>query len=366
MVAGKMDRGGLEAMLMGFFRNIDRQQVTFDFLLHYAEEGFYDSEIKALGGNIFYLPRLKPQNLFRYLVALIRFFRRHKGEYDIIHGHLTSVGILYLPIAKLFGVKTTIIHAHYADTKGNRYALLERLMLLPLRFCADYYFACSDKAAKFCFGNRITKKQNYKLIKNAVDTAKFAFQPELRRIKRKELGIAENAFAVLHVGRFEQEKNQAFLLDVLTELIKEESNAVLIIVGEGSLRKTVTERAAEMHLTDAVRFTGARNDVNEILSAADSFVLPSFFEGLPVSGIEAQTSGLPCIFSDRVTTEIDVTGNCSFVPLSDSALWANTLLQCKNKPRTDKSDTVRGAGYDIRQQAKELEAFYLECPRLGT
>jgi Glycosyltransferase len=360
MVAGRMNRGGLEAMLMGFFRNVDREKVTFDFMVNYEEEGFYDREIKALGGKIYIMPRLNPKNIFRYVSGLNRFFKEHKGEYDVVHGHLTSVGILYLTIAKWHGVKTTAIHAHYTDTVGNHYALLERLMLLPLRFCTDYFFACSDKAAKFCYGKNIVTKPNYKLIKNGVDIDKYKFNSDLRMKKRQELGIAEK-YTILNVGRFETQKNHVFLMQIMKELHEKEKDAVLILVGSGSLEEKIKALAKDYGLDEYVLFTGDRSDVNELLLAADVFVLPSLFEGLPVVGIEAQTSGIPCLFSDTVTTEIDITGNCKFLPIDDSDKWVKTILKDKNIQRTDTSQLVQSAGYDIKEQAKWLEDFYLKA-----
>ena len=263
MVVGRMHYGGLEMMLMNFFRNIDRTKVSFDFMCNYEEEGIFDKEIKALGGKIFIMPRLSPKNLFKYTFAVAKFFKAHKGEYDIVHGNLTSIGIIYLTIAKLYGVKIRIIHAHYAEAKNNKYAKLERLLLLPLRFCADYYFSCSDKAAQFCFGKNILNKKNYYLIKNGVNVNKFVFNQTVRDEKRKELNL-DGKFAVCHIGRFGEEKNHKFLIEIFKEIVQMDESAVLVLVGNGLLFEDVKAQVKEYRLEDKVHFLGVRDDIAEM------------------------------------------------------------------------------------------------------
>jgi glycosyltransferase involved in cell wall biosynthesis len=359
MVAGRMHYGGLEMMLMSFFRNIDRTKISFDFMLNYDEEGFFDNEIKSLGGRIFIMPRLHPKNLFKYIYSVNKFFSEHKGEYDIIHGHLTSVGIIYLTLAKLHGIKTRIIHAHYAETKNNKFAKLEKILLFPLRFCADYYFACSNKAAKFCFGENIINKNKYHLIKNGIDTQRFIFNEAVRENKRKELNL-DDKFAICHIGRFGEEKNHSFLIEVFKELIEIEKNAVLVLVGSGVLLEEIKSKVKSYNLQDSVYFLGARNDVFEIVQAVDIFVLPSFYEGLPVVSAEAQAAGLKCIFSDAITTEADITGNCKFLSLNSSAkAWVIEILSEKGYNRENMTRKIKNAGYDIKEQTKWLENFYI-------
>lgn len=358
MVAGQMHMGGLEIMLMNFLRNIDREKVHIDFLLHYKEKGDFDDEIRSLGSKIYVMPKLRPQNVFKYIASLCRFFREHRGEYDIVHGNITSSGIIYLTIAKIFGVKTRIIHAHYGDVKGNHHEKLERIMLKPLRFCANYYFACSDRAGEFCFGKNILKRDNYFLIRNGVDITKFSFDEAKRNKKREEMGLS-NKFVLLHVGRFESEKNHSFILDFFSEYIKTDKEGILLFAGVGSLENEIKEKARTLGLSDRVLFLGLRNDVNQFLLAADVFVLPSIFEGLPVVGIEAQASGIKCLFSENVTRELDITGNCEFLPINDTFLWCRAIEKAREFKRVKTDEKIVGAGYEIHAQAKWLENFYL-------
>lgn len=357
MVAGKMHFGGLETMLMNFFRYADREKIMFDFMLNYKEPGAFDGEILSLGGKIHIMPRLFLKNLIIYTYEVFKFFKKHKNEYEIVHGNLTSAGIIYLAAARFYGVKTRIIHAHVTDVRPDFKGLVERLMMFPLRFCADYYFACSDAAARFCFGKNITKKKNYKLIKNGIDAVLFKFSPEIREKKRAETGLS-GKFVIGHIGRFEAEKNHGFLLKAFFELQKKDESAHLLLIGSGSLRDVILTQIDSLGLTDKVTILDNRTDINELMQAMDVFVLPSLHEGLPVVGVEAQAAGLKCFISDAVTTETDITGLVSFLPINDPGLWADEINKAKGYTRTDTSGLIRRAGYDIREVAAWLTRFY--------
>lgn len=359
IVAGRMDYGGLETMLMNFFRLMDRSKVSYDFMLNYTEKGVFDDEISALGGKIFIMPRLQFKNTFKYIKAVNAFFKKHKDEYEIVHGNLTSVGMIYLPLAKLHGVKTTVIHAHYTSTDASFKGRIERLALLPLRFCADFYFACSNMAGAFCYGKSKLKKHNYKLIKNGIFIEKFLFDQEIRKNKRKELNLKDR-FVIIHIGRFEYEKNHTFLIDIFKGIYDRDKTAVLLLVGNGSLMHKIQEKVKSYGLYGAVQFLNVRNDISELLQAGDVFMLPSRYEGLPVVSVEAQASGIRCVLADTITTEADITGNCSFLSLSSSpGVWAEEILRHKNYDRENVLTKIQDAGYDIREQAAWLQNFYL-------
>ncbi|MFA7636502.1 MAG: exopolysaccharide biosynthesis polyprenyl glycosylphosphotransferase [Monoglobales bacterium] len=359
VVAGRMHYGGLETMIMNFFRLVDRSKVVFDFMLNYEEKGVFDDEITAMGGKIFIMPRLKFRNTFKYIKEVNAFFKKHKGEYEIVHGHLTSVGFIYLLLAKLHGVKTTIIHGHYTRTDPTFKGWIERLILLPLRHCADYYFACSNMAGVFCYGKKKLKKDNYKLINNGIFIENFSYNTEVRERKREEMGLKDR-FVILNIGRFEQQKNHTFLIDIFEKIYKRDNSALLLLVGNGSLMQKMQEKVERLGLSDAVRFLNVRDDVSELLQASDIFLLPSLYEGLPVVSIEAQASGIYCVMADTITTESDITGNCSFLSLKKSPDdWAEEVLKHKNYNREDTTDKIKAAGYDIHEQASWLQEFYL-------
>jgi len=361
IVVGKMHFGGIETMIMNFYRNIDRSKVQFDFLLNYEEPGVFDDEIRQLGGRIYIMPRLFFKNTFKYIKALFKFFNEHK-EYEVVHGHLTSIGFVYLTIAKLCGVKTAVIHAHYTSVDNTIKGFSEKITRLPLRFCADYYFACSNAAGRFVYGKNMLKKPNYRVILNGVIVDNFIFNKEIRDEKRKELNI-EDKFVIANIGRFELQKNHVFLIDIFSEIYRKDKNAVLLLIGKGSLEDGIREKVKKLGLEGAVMFVGLRSDINKLMQAFDIFLLPSHYEGLPVVGVEAQTAGLKCFFSDAITTETDITGSCEFITLNNSAeFWADEILKYKDGyERKNTEAYIEKAGYDIKKQAKWLENFYLDC-----
>ncbi len=357
MIAGQMHIGGLENMVMNFVRYGDRENIQFDFMVNYAEEKFYNDEIRSYGGKIYVMPRLKPKNMIKYPLALIKFFREHKGEYDVVHGNLTSVGVFYLPIAKVVGkVKKTIIHAHYTSTEKNHYEKLERLMLFPLRFLADYYFACSDMAGEFCFGKRVLAGDNYRMIHNGVDCDKFDYNEEIREEMRKSLGITDE-FVLLNVGRLEEQKNQRFLLEIAAAM--KDKKIRVLIAGEGSLQPELEEIIEKEGIADKVSLLGLRGDIDRLMQASDAFILTSLFEGLPVTGIEAQAAGLPCVLADTITKELDIIGNTEFVPLNKGTdVWVEAIERAMQKERVSAAEKMRAAGYDIKAEARYLSDFY--------
>lgn len=357
MLVSRMHYGGIEAMLMNLFRNIDQDKVVFDFMVNYEEPGAYDEEIRALGGRIYLMPRLFLRNTFKYIRALNEFFDTHK-EYDIIHGHLPSVALLYLTIAKRHGVRTKIVHAHNTSIKKRLKWIVERTLVVLARRSADYYFACSNAAGRYCFGEKRLSAPNYKMIKNGIIVDRFAFDPEVRCRKRAELGL-DGRFVLGNVGRFVPQKNHKQLLEIFAQVKQQCAEAVLLLAGDGVLREACEKQAAELGVSDSVCFLGMRDDANELMMAMDVFLLPSFYEGLPVSGIEAQAAGLVSFYSDTITRETDVTGLCRYLPL-DTGRWAAEILQYGRsyERRSYKAEIVR-AGYDVKTQAEWLQKFYL-------
>ncbi len=360
VIAGKMHYGGLEMVIMNYYRNIDHSKIQFDFLLNYQEAGVFDDEIKQLGGKIYILPRLFIKNLFKYIRALNQFFRTHR-EYEIVHGHLTSVGVIYSVIARRHGVKKVIIHAHSTSVNRTLKGLAERILMFPLRFCAQYYFACSNEAGKYAFGRNILKRSDYKFIKNGIQSEKFIFNEKMRAEIRAAFGF-ESKFVMGHIGRFECEKNHSFIIDIFSEVFLREPDARLLLIGAGSKKQEILEKVHALGLETAVVFLEQRSDINELMQGMDVFLLPSHYEGLPVVGIEAQAAGLQCFFSDAVTRQTDVTGLCSFIPLSSTEnYWADMILKYKNGyVRRNMRQAIIDAGYDIKEQARWLQEFYLQ------
>ena len=364
-IIGRMDRGGIETMLMNIYRNIDRTKVQFDFLAHYGREAAYNDEIRSLGGRIYEMPALKTDEkvyywrYFQYIQALHRFFREHR-EYKVIHGHMTNTASIYMPIAKKYGVTCRIAHSHSTKGKAGLLGKVTVLLQSSVSKHATDWFACSEAAAQWLFPKDALPQGKVKLISNAVDAGTFRFDPRLRQTVRRELDL-ENRLVIGSVGRFRAEKNQIFLVRLLPELLKRRPNAMILFAGEGPCEQAAKDLAAELGVAEHVRFLGMREDIPRLMQAMDVFALPSLWEGLPVVGVEAQASGLRCVASDGVPTETDALGGMvEFLSLDAPAgQWADALLRAAEQPRPDTYEQIRAAGFDIHTTVPWLQDFYL-------
>lgn len=358
-VLGRLDRGGAETSVMNIYRNIDRVRIQFDFMKHTEDKCDYDEEILQLGGRIYSIPKYYCKNYFVYKNNWLNFFNIHP-EHKIVHGHTRSTASIYLQIAKKNGLKT-IAHSHSTASRGNLIQKsVKNIMQLPIRHIADYLFACSQEAGEWLFGKNATKKSNFKIIKNAINIEKYIFRQGKRREIRQNLAIG-NRFVIGHVGSFTYPKNHKFLLNVFIKIKEKKPNAVLLLLGEGILKASIIMQVNSLGLKDKVVFTGNVPNVNDYLQAMDVFIFPSIFEGLPVSLIEAQATGLPCIISDRITKEVQITDLIEFISLEKSASdWADkTINIINNFYRKNTYKKIVGAGYDIKAIAKWYEDFYI-------
>ena len=356
-VLGALDRHGAETMIMNIYRNIDRSKIQFDFIIHTNEKCDYNDEINKLGGKIYSVPRYAGINHFKYKKAWADFFNIHP-EYRIIHGHMRSTAAIYLKIAKKHGL-ITIAHSHSTASRGNKAVqLVKNMMHLPIRYTADYLFACSAEAGKWLFGKKAIKKDNYKIIKNAIDVEEYLFNETKRKEMRKALGI-EDKFVVGHAGSFTYPKNHKFLIDVFCQVEMQNKNSVLLFAGDGELRPQIEKRISSLGIKNKVILTGVVSNVNDYMQAMDVFVFPSIWEGLPVTIVEAQASGLPCIISDKITNEVCITPYIKSVPLTKSAnIWADIIISSKKVDRSDTKHYIEKSGFDIRDSMEKLTAFY--------
>lgn len=360
-VVGSMNRGGAETLIMNLYRKIDREKVQFDFVVHDRKKGDYDDEIKALGGKIYYVPRYNGINHLLYVKEWRQFFLAHP-EYPIIHGHMRSTASIYLKIAKKFN-KIAIAHSHGTSSRGN---VIERsvkaLMQYPIRYTADYFFACSKEAGIWLFGNKICQSHNFIILNNAIDSSQFIFSEDSKVKKSEELGI-EHQFVIGHIGNFDTVKNHAFLLDVFNCVCKKDPKCHLLLVGGGNipLQKAIKEKVEQKGLTDKVQFLGKRTDVHELLNVIDIFIFPSLHEGLPVVIVEAQANGLMCLLSDTISKEVAITENVEFISLKKPVeYWAERILFYKNNyRRKNMQEAIKNAGYDINRSVQWLTRYYL-------
>ena len=350
-----MGRGGLEAMLMNYYRNIDRDKVQFDFLTHRYEEADYDKEILSMGGRIFHIEKLNPFNP-KYLKELDSFFKNHT-EYRIVHSHLDCMAGIPLKYAKKNGVEVCIAHAHNSSQIKDLKYILKQLYKQKIPKYSNIRFACSKDAGDWMFNGA-----EYQLLHNAIDAAKFIYNAKTRKEIRNKLGISDNALVIGEVARLSAQKNHSFLIDVFNEVVKHESNAKLLIVGDGVLKVSLKEKVERLSLGENVIFTGVRTDIPQLLQAMDVFVMPSLFEGLPVVIIEAQAAGLPCIISDKVSIECEKTqGLVSQIPLSEGEyIWCEKIMEVKNIHRRNTFREIVEAGFDIKDNSVRLQRYYLK------
>ena len=351
-VVTHMNRGGLETMLMNYYRHIDRTQVQFDFLTHRPYDGDYGEEIKALGGKIYHLSRLNPFS-GRYKNELRQFFKEHP-EYQIIHVHQDCLSSVILKEAEKCGVPVRIAHSHNANQDHNlKYAIKMYFRRFIPKYATDL-FACSGEAGKWMFGDA-----PFKVFNNAIDAQSYAFNVEKRNKSRKELGVCDTTLLVGHVGRFSPQKNHSFLIDIFYE-IQKRTEAKLLLVGDGELRADIEKKIADLKLQDKVIMTGVRSDVADLLQAMDVFVFPSHYEGLPVTMIEAQASGLPCLISDKVPIECKKTDLVRQISLNASAnIWATAAIDAAKIDRRSTYEEIKNAGFDIAENARKMQQYYL-------
>lgn len=347
-----MHRAGLETMLMNYYRNIDRDKIQFDFLTHRPERSDYDDEIEKLGGKIYYAPRLYPQNFPKYFKWMKQFFKDHP-EYKILHSHIDAMSYLPLKAAMNANVPIRIAHSHNTSIDRDFKYLLKQYFRFKLPEVANYYCACGKEAADFLFPGK-----DYTYIPNAIEIDRFLFDENIRIRKRHELGI-DDEIVIGNIGRMSYQKNHKFLIDVFAEIIKKKKNSVLLLIGVGEKLSEIEKYVKKLGLSAQVKFLGNRDDVNELYQAMDVFVMPSLFEGLPVVGVEAQFSGLTCIFSDQVPKEVDFTNKSMFISLNEKKeLWADKVIAVASS-KSDRTETeLLDSIFNIEQSASLLVNYY--------
>lgn len=360
-VVSILNRGGIENMLMNLYRNMDRKKIQFDFVAHHNIKGQFDDEIKALGGRIFYSPNYNVLNHFRYKKWWKNFLQEHP-EYKIVHSHSYTKASVHLKVAKKLGL-ITIVHSHSASYSKGVKGIIERISQKSISSIPDYLFACSQKAGEWLYGEKCVRNENYVVLNNAIDCEKYKYNSENRKNIRQELNI-EDKFIVGHVGSFSIPKNHRYLLNIFSEIKKKKENAVLLLVGDGVLRTEIERKISNLNLQGDVIMTGVRSDVSLLMQAMDCFVFPSLYEGLPVTVIEAQAAGLPCVLSNTITDEVCITDLVKALPIDIApADWTEDVVMCDGYERKDMCLEIKKAGYDIDTTTEWLTDFYLNLQK---
>lgn len=352
-------RSGITSVVMNYLLNIDSSEIHIDVVVGDESEDKYIKKLKENGNKVYIMPRVTLYNLFSNVKWWMLFFREHR-EYGVIHSHFSQIDAYVFIIAKFYGVKKCISHSHSAALSDSMLKIIRNYLLCyPIRMLADYWGACSELAGRALYGDKFTNSSKKILLYNAINASTFVFNADKRKEIREKYNI-DKKFVIGNIGRFYPPKNKMFLLKILKEMIKIEPRVCLLNIGDGIEEKEFIDVMHENALQDYVIMTGLVSNPQDYLQAMDVFVLPSLYEGLPVVGVEAQASGLPCVFSDVITREVDLLeGYNLYLSLDTSVdIWAKEILNLRNNKRGDMSKVLLEKGYEINEEKRRLADFY--------
>lgn len=352
-IVGGMNAGGAETFLMKVYRALDKTKYQMDFAVAISDKGYYDDEIDSLGGKIYHIPP-KTKNPIKSFNAIRKLVKENKYEY-VLRTSQHSLSALELLAARFGGAKTRVFRSSNSNTvsKSKKQMLLHKLCaFMPRRF-ANVRIAPSTEAADFMYGKNSVTKGRAQILKNAVDLNEYCFVMENREKIRKDFNI-EKKKIIGHIGRFTAQKNHVFLIDIFHEIHKKDAETRLLLIGKGEHEKDVRSKVKDLDLEDSVIFAGVRADVPALLSAMDVFVMPSLYEGMPNTVIEAQATGLPCIIADTITREANITGLVKYLPLENPELWATAALDAVSEERADTKAAFIENKYDVESTARDF------------
>ncbi|PMB51365.1 glycosyltransferase [Fischerella thermalis CCMEE 5201] len=370
-VLGGMNRGGVETWLMHILRHIDRDRIQMDFLVHTNQPCAYDDEIRSLSSKV--IPCLDPSNPWLYARNFKRVMREY-GSYDVVHSHVHHYSGYVLRLAQKAGIPVRIAHCHNdcspleANAGFHRRLYLNLMKGLITRH-ATLGLGCSQAATIDLFGSDWKNDPRWQLLYCGIDILPFREPIDALKKIRAELGIPANAFVIGHVGRFHEQKNHRFLLEIFAEVAKREPQAYLLLLGQGSLRPNIEQQALRIGLSDQVIFAGTRSDIPRLMMGVmDVFLLPSLYEGLPIVSIEAQAAGLPLILSDVITDELQkIKPLVQKISLSQPvSVWADAVLAARNSrakiTQADSLAVLEHCEFNIAYSVKALTKTYIdEC-----
>ena len=347
--------GGMENFYMSYYKNFSKD-ISVDFITHENTSKEYKKMIEDRNDNLYIMPKIGLKNIKLFKRKLKEFFLEHH-DYDAIHCNMANAAVFYFKEAKKYNINVRILHSHQ-----NKYAdkISHKIRNIPLVFLGKrlttHNMACTKAAGEFLF-----KHEKYTVINNAIDVNKFKYNKNIRTDFRKKEGL-EDTFVIGNVGRFTKQKNQKFLLDVLKKICEKKENTMLLLIGEGELEQELMDYAKKIEVDKKVRFIKPRNDIENYYQIMDVFVLPSFYEGLGIVNIEAQTSGLHVFVSQNVPDEIAITDLVTFISLNETPEdWANKIINTNINMRHDYSIEITKNNYNIYEQAKKLEKYYKDA-----
>lgn len=361
-----MNRGGAENAIMNYYREIDRSKVQFDFLITDSRKSDFEDEILSLGGKVYRVRLLTIKHPMRYISDVKSFFKTHP-EYQIVHSHTSSKSVIPLAIAKYYKIPIRIAHSHNAKTESGMSGKIRDCLKPFLKYIANVFFSCGEQASQWLYGKKFNKRRQVSIIHNVIDANKFRFNVERRREIREQLSIDKETIVIGNVARFSIQKNHRFSLMILKEFLALYPKSKLLLIGDGQEKENIIKYAKELGILENLIMVGAIPNVYDFLQAMDVFILPSLFEGLPLSIIEAQVSGLPCYTTlGTVSSECSVTELVNYLPLeSGAAHWAEEIYKTVSSDynRTDRYEEIKSAGYDSVTTANTLQDLYINLAK---
>ncbi len=360
-VIGDFVNGGVESVIYNYFSHMDLDKFEVHIIGHGIKVKACADRFSDMG---FVIHNITPKsvNFTRSLAEMKAIFKENK--FDIIHSHLTEWACVPMFLGWLCGVKVRINHSHMAEKpKGLKNKVYYGVRLQLGKLFATDYFACGEDAGRYLFGDREVDSGKVTILPNAIDFNKYCFNLSVRNKMRSALGLRDITMVIGHVGRFFEQKNHQFLVEIFKDYHEKNPNSVLLLFGDGELREKVEEKVNVLGLRDAVRFMGVQQNMSDWYQVMDIFVLPSLYEGLPVVGVEAQAVGLPCLFSDQITKEIGISSETKFLPINKGTKpWVESIGFDRKR---DSAPCVDMERYDISKRAHNLQEFYIRKSRIN-
>lgn len=361
-IAPGIDGGGVGGVIYNYLSHMNLENMHVEIVVRdYGHRQFLHDKFDELGIPVHYIIQRKknPKKHFNEIQKIMQ-----DGKFDIVHCHDQNWSIIYLKMAERMGVPVRIAHSHLTVQTSDRIKIaISNLFTASLKKTATGYFACGKAAGAYMWGNEIANCSKLYVMRNAVDAQTFQFNKNIRAEYRKKLGL-ENRTVIGHIGRFNEQKNHSFLIEIFKAYLTLDPTAVLVLIGIGELESKIRNLVNQSEIQNNVIFLGQRNDVRELYNTFDVFLLPSLYEGLPVVGVEAQANGLPCLFSDTISDEVIILPDTKVLKLSDSVqIWAETIIELVNKKTVNRAkaiDVINAAGYNIEVEAEKLREYYFK------
>lgn len=353
MIISSLDRAnGVTSYVMNYYRNMYNINMDFVVTSDNIKNEFY-TEIINNGNNVFFIESNRLKKILKSIKNIKNFLKKNAHKYDIIHCNVANIGLIFLYYAKKYGMKNRIIHSHATVTAETFLHKLRNQIIIPITVSyANNLFACSNAAGKAMFGEK-----SFFIVNNAIDSKKYFYSKKNRKQIRNEFKINDNTLVIGNIGRISNQKNHSFMLELIEKMKNE--NIILLLVGNGPNEDIMKKRVADRGLENKILFLGSRKDTYKLYSGFDIFILPSLFEGLPVVGIEAQTNGIPCIFSQAITKEAKISNNVEFLDIGKDNY--NDWIKCINQIQKQKRNKSKIYDkYDIKKNAEKMEQKYFE------